>query len=230
MGVDEALLHSVATGSSPDTLRFYQWKEPTLSLGYFQSLSERHGHSASVACPVVRRSSGGGAILHDRELTYCLVMRVLDRYASQALYDAAHRSLLSVLTTGAMDAELFEGQPSPAKGAPFLCFQRRAQGDVIFHGTKICGSAQRREGCAVLQHGSLLLEKSACAPELPGIFDLSGRNWSSTEDLIAQWKTELQERLGRTIGECEDWDDAELMAAKRWKNDRFGDFGWVSRR
>ena len=71
MAVDEALLLSdERTGL---TIRFYQWEEPTLSLGYFQSLAEREQHPPSVDCPMVRRASGGGAILHDRELTYSMV-------------------------------------------------------------------------------------------------------------------------------------------------------------
>ena len=73
MAVDEALLaDDVETDAA--TLRFYRWSEPTLSLGYFQSYADRELHAASRGCAVVRRQSGGGAILHDRELTYSLVL------------------------------------------------------------------------------------------------------------------------------------------------------------
>ncbi len=73
MAVDEALLMD-AVENGVATLRFYQWSEPTLSLGYFQRYSDREQHAASRKCAVVRRQSGGGAILHDRELTYSLML------------------------------------------------------------------------------------------------------------------------------------------------------------
>src|SRR6185295_18138238 len=87
MAVDEALLETAAT-TGQATLRFYQWQEPTLSLGYFQSVADRQQHAASLDCPVVRRASGGGAILPDRELTYSVALP--QPVASSALYDACH--------------------------------------------------------------------------------------------------------------------------------------------
>ena len=73
MALDEALLESAAERGSA-TLRFYRWSEPTLSLGYFQDYAERDSHAASRNCALVRRQTGGGAILHDRELTYSLAI------------------------------------------------------------------------------------------------------------------------------------------------------------
>ena len=73
MAADEALLHTVSNTETP-VLRFYQWQSPTLSLGYFQSYADRNQHAASLEADVVRRLSGGGAILHDQELTYSLVL------------------------------------------------------------------------------------------------------------------------------------------------------------
>ena len=72
MSVDEALLQSAAHESFVPTLRFYQWDKPTLSLGYFQQYEERSQHTSSNQCPVVRRSTGGGAILHHHELPIAL--------------------------------------------------------------------------------------------------------------------------------------------------------------
>ncbi len=68
MAVDEALLEDAAL-ERRCWLRFYRWQEPTLSLGYFQSYADRRQHPASSGCPAVRRTSGGGAILHDAEVT-----------------------------------------------------------------------------------------------------------------------------------------------------------------
>ena len=73
MAVDEALLLDAAENGIA-TLRFYEWSEPTLSLGYFQRYDDRYSHAASRDCAIVRRQTGGGAILHDRELTYSLTL------------------------------------------------------------------------------------------------------------------------------------------------------------
>src|SRR3954464_5256758 len=73
MALDEALLHRAETDGMA-TLRFYGWREPTLSLGYFQQHADRALHPASENCTLIRRASGGGAILHDRELTYSIAL------------------------------------------------------------------------------------------------------------------------------------------------------------
>jgi lipoate-protein ligase A len=157
MALDEALLESAAeTGRA--TLRLYRWQAPTLSLGYFQRYEERWGHEPSAACPVVRRSSGGGAILHDRELTYSFTAVIGDRVSPsvQALYAIFHATLVDVLRSLGAEAERWPGpDPATSAAAPFLCFQRRAEGDVVLRGAKVCGSAQRRRRRAVLQHGSI---------------------------------------------------------------------------
>ena len=70
MAVDEAVLQAVNEGVSPETLRFYRWAEPTISLGYFQSFAELDEQAQPVRnLAVVRRQTGGGAILHDDEIT-----------------------------------------------------------------------------------------------------------------------------------------------------------------
>ena len=174
MAIDEFLLHRVATTKQP-VLRFYQWETATLSLGYFQSLSDRVGHDASWSCPIVRRATGGGAIVHDRELTYSLAVPISDRMndGHEALYDRIHQVVVQLLVQlGAADSRLHEGQKAEADD-PFLCFQRRAKGDVVIGAHKVLGSAQRRQKGGLLQHGSILLERSSAAPELPGIVDLA---------------------------------------------------------
>ncbi|MFM7071400.1 MAG: biotin/lipoate A/B protein ligase family protein [Planctomycetota bacterium] len=100
MAVDEALLETVglAAATPASVLRFYQWSPATLSLGYFQGLTERQFHAASRDCPLVRRASGGGAILHDRELTYSFATAVAGGLGGhEALYDAFHDTLVETL-------------------------------------------------------------------------------------------------------------------------------------
>ena len=199
MAVDEALLAEAVAGNVA-TLRFYQWNEPTLSLGYFQRYDDRHQHAASSACAIVRRQSGGGAILHDRELTYSLTLppgHPLARDAT-ALYTAVHNAFIQALAPRLAEGEpawrlRLNGKESPvaASAEPFLCFQRRACGDLLLVGEqgredvatnlapqayKILGSAQRRHRGAILQHGSFLIARSPAAPELPGWQELTGES------------------------------------------------------
>jgi lipoyl(octanoyl) transferase len=195
MAVDEVLLAD-AIDSGVATLRLYEWSEPTLSLGYFQRYDDRQRHAASNLATVVRRQSGGGAILHDRELTYSLVLPAshrLSRFA-EGLYTTVHEAIVRVLqphaTAGGDGWSLLlraNGTDLTAHEEPFLCFERQAKGDVILAspqripirttpppGRKILGSAQRRRQGAILQHGSLLLRTSPLAPEVAGFNDLRG--------------------------------------------------------
>lgn len=177
MALDEALLLGGGNNGSA-VLRFYLWSEPTLSLGYFQKCEDRECHLPSVGCKAVRRATGGGAILHDRELTYTLTLPVghpLGR-RPECLYLAIHQTLIDVLARHGIEAWLCPaGQANRPAPEPFLCFQRRAVSDVLLGEHKIAGSAQRRHRGAVLQHGSILLAGSDFAPELPGLLELTGR-------------------------------------------------------
>lgn len=230
MAVDEALLLS-APRSGP-TLHFYQWEQPTLSLGYFQSADERFQHGASSGCPVVRRSTGGGAILHDQELTYSFVMPVSqqDKTAAQPLYYAFHETLVQALAKLNIEATLVLQQPLQQidQVEPFLCFQRRTPGDVLMAGSKICGSAQRRQKEALLQHGSVLLRRSSFAPDLPGIADLAAASVSA-EELTEIWLPLLEGRLNFHF-QAGSLNPLERATAERLAEDRFGADSWSLRR
>ena len=119
MAVDEALLTQAAAGELGPVLRFYQWSPATLSLGYFQRYAERALHPPSEHCAVVRRASGGGAILHDRELTYSLVLPAGHPLAARAepLYRAVHQALIDVLAAHGLDARFWDDVQSPARAA-----------------------------------------------------------------------------------------------------------------
>ena len=231
MAVDEALLHSASQPTGRETLRFYQWSEPTLSLGYFQHHIERNQHHASRTCDMVRRSTGGGAILHDQELTYSFTTPVGNRLINKAaqFYDLLHDSLIEALSQlGVSCASCPCTFRVPRQKEPFLCFQRRAQGDVICDGAKVGGSAQRRHRTALLQHGSVLLTKSAHAPELPGIEELAGLRISA-DCLISAWLPLIEQHLNlqqvRTTCSKE-----ESAWAKSFVNDKFGCHDWTNRR
>jgi lipoate-protein ligase A len=196
MAVDEVLLDRAQERAIP-CLRIYGWDKPTLSLGYFQSYSDRQQHAASQDCPAMRRLTGGGAILHDNEITYSVVLPGDHPLAARRdeLYNAIHGCLIEALASFGVTARLREsGITAKAAIEPFLCFQRRSPGDVLLGDHKICGSAQRRRNGAVLQHGSLLWRVSAAAPELPGLADLVSRP-TPLDKLVETWLSGLAGRL-----------------------------------
>lgn len=184
MAVDEALLDWSRKLGKP-ILRFYRWNEPTLSLGYFQKYTERENHRPSLEITAVRRRSGGGAIVHDRELTYSLAAPPGHAFSTKQrlfLYQTVHRALIDVLRQTGIDAQLVSEASTKPKydDKEFLCFKRFADGDIVSFKNqepiKIVGSAQYRDKYGgVLQHGSLLLDRSVAAPELKGIRQLIDR-------------------------------------------------------
>jgi lipoate-protein ligase A len=230
MAVDEALLDSVAAEPYP-ALRFYRWSQPTLSLGYFQSYSERAAHAPSLHCPLVRRQTGGGAILHDHELTYSLVVPCADPLAQEParLYGAVHDALIEVLVALGCQATLQRDAVADQEHQqPFLCFLRRAPGDVLLGPIKICGSAQRRRRGAILQHGSLLLARSTAAPELPGILERSGRRMDPGE-LATGWGRGIAERL-RFLLVPREISLAQRQAAQKLSAEKYSHARWNQRR
>jgi lipoate-protein ligase A len=244
MAVDETLLEAAADDGQC-TLRFYQWAEPTLSLGYFQACADRAGHEASRHSAVVRRASGGGAIMHDIDVTYSLA--VPDRHPLAAgrlhTYRIVHNALIEVLAALGIQASLFgcdaagcgcgnASSPTPLPPAmrrePFLCFQRRAAGDVLVKGEKVAGSAQRRCRGAVLQHGSVLLARSAAAPELDGLKELTDKTFL-VEEFIQAWLQRLSASLAirwRKGG----LSDAQRRRVTQLVAEKYGSPAWTNAR
>jgi len=260
MAVDEALLIDAAENGVA-TLRFYQWSEPTLSLGYFQRYADRYQHPPSRDCAMVRRQTGGGAILHDRELTYSLTLPASHALArrSQALYAAVHDAFIAAIEPALAAAHpgwtlhRREGKSELSPNdEPFLCFQRQARGDVVlvaknalgdaaFHAAreprsdwKILGSAQRRHRGAILQHGSLLLEKSSAAPELPGLRDVAASE-SDLPQLVAPRQLAiavsgpLAAALEMCLRNCQFPSELESIA-EEIANRKYGHGSWTNRR
>lgn len=231
MAVDESLLVSAAEDGIC-TLRFYGWEVPTLSLGYFQEYADRERHEASQKCPCVRRASGGGAIMHDREITYSYSVPPTAVWAKRhlALYEAFHGALIEVLADVGFSAALSRPPGSLRdQASPFLCFERRAFGDVLVGEAKIAGSAQRRFNGAVVQHGSILIERSPCAPELPGLNDLDGGRESTEDELLTRWQHKLAEGLELYFSPGE-LTDIERTRADRLTAEKYAADGWNCRR
>jgi lipoate-protein ligase A len=192
MAVDEALLESAVAGRACTT-RWYRWNQATLSIGYFQRPEEAHCDRRFAGLPVVRRLTGGGAIVHHHELTYSCTLPAWHPLATNVrdLYSAVHETIIRVLAGFRFDAGL-RGIADAHRRAEFLCFGRGDDFDVVMSGRKVVGSAQRRRKGAVLQHGSLLLRRSEWASEFPGVFDCAGH---------AVPEADLVEQLSRAVSE-----------------------------
>ena len=228
MAVDQALLES-ANELECITLRFYFWERPTISLGYFQPIESRNKHRASRGCDLVRRATGGGAIVHDRELTYSLCVPASNRWAAdnQVIYNEIHRVIIGVLAGEGADGRLCP-QARKTDPEPFLCFQRRAEGDILMGEDKIGGSAQRRVKNALLQHGSLLVAKSDSAPELPGINEIAGLRLDR-KSLIEPCADAIAGRLGLEL-ELGKLSESEIELAASVEKRQFGNAVWNGRR
>lgn len=230
MAVDELLLEEAASAERA-TLRFYEWSQPTLSLGYFQPIAQRAAHLPSRNCAIVRRCTGGGAILHDRELTYSLTLPSKHPLAADtiALYRKLHGALVAALGSLGAEAAINETRCGHAPDhEPFLCFERREVGDVLIGRAKIAGSAQRRRHGGLLQHGSVLLARSQAAPELPGVEELTGRPLRPAE-LRGVWRNELADRLELRF-EPATLDGQQRRRVEAIAAERYADAGWTGKR
>jgi lipoate-protein ligase A len=209
MAMDAALL-DLGMSRTKSVVRIYEWSEPTITLGYFQAIAES-GDSPFPKLPSVRRLTGGGAILHDRELTYSCVIPVTHPVRENAsdLYVLVHQALIRLLrrcgvpcclrsefdAAAALTKEGTIGSSELVRALePFLCFLRSNPNDIVHvSGVKIVGSAQRRRKGVTLQHGSIMLAASSVAPSLHGIHELS-RDFD-----VDRFRRELPETIAESI-------------------------------
>ena len=164
MAIDEALMfHAARTGEW--VLRVYSWSTPTLSFGRNQTALGAYdrGRLADRGVGVVRRPTGGRAILHDREVTYSVVGPVLNAGDLGESYARINRLLIAALHRLGLHAEVVDRTDSlPAaeleRRGPLPCFHHPSAGEITLQGRKLVGSAQWRSSDALLQHGSILVD------------------------------------------------------------------------
>ena len=227
MARDEAMLESAAERAVA-SLRFYTWREPTLSLGYFQAGASR---SAPRFTPLswVRRSTGGAGIVHHRELTYSFALPAKAEWKSPTSWICRfHQLLRDVLAERNVESRLVV-RGEEQKFGEFLCFLHHTAGDLVVSGSKVAGSAQRKLRGAILQHGSILLQASEHAPELPGIHDLAGRRLFTDASLAAL----LAEKFAVATGarrESGDWSAGELERIPVILGEKYASEEWNARR
>jgi lipoate-protein ligase A len=165
MAVDEAISEAVRQEISPPTLRLYRWSRPSLSIGHFQKISEVNiDYCDKMNYPVVRRLTGGRAILHDAELTYSFSARTGSPPFSTSLhenYTVISNAILLGLKTCGIKADIsFERKKNSGFRNP-ACFKSVSYGEIKINGKKVIGSAQKRYSNGFMQHGSILLNFDA---------------------------------------------------------------------
>jgi lipoate-protein ligase A len=215
MAVDEAMLLAHSNGEVPPTLRFYGWKPAAVSIGYFQKAESQIDLQACQArgFDVVRRLTGGRAVLHDGELTYSIVVKEDYPFLPKTI-TASYRYLSEGLLLGLKQLGVAVKMTIPLSTygqkvkqvSSAACFDAPSHYEITYEGRKLVGSAQVRKQGVVLQHGSILIrfspETVAAILQLP-----SAQLRERTAALLKKRAVSLDEILGRPIG------FAELSAA-----------------
>jgi lipoyl(octanoyl) transferase len=152
MALDEALLENVSQIGKP-VLRFYGWTEPAATFGYFQKYAEVE--RATHLRPLIRRPTGGGIVPHDADWTYSFIVPPNHEwYSLKAIesYRRIHEWIQNAFTKLKIKTEL---APCCKKSAPGQCFVGYEKFDLLWHGKKVAGAAQRRNKLGLLIQGSV---------------------------------------------------------------------------
>lgn len=168
MALDEALLQWVSQNQIPPVLRFYRWNPATLSLGYFQKVEKEINLEAvrEQQLGLVRRLTGGRAVLHDQELTYSVIVPENHPRMPKTVTEA-YRIISEGIRLGfqhlGINAYFAMPQSKEEKNALLkpnsaVCFETPSYYELVVDGKKIAGSAQTRQQGVILQHGSILLD------------------------------------------------------------------------
>mgnify|MGYP001562315732 CR=1 FL=1 len=180
MALDEVLARAQARADAIPSLRFYRWEKPSVSIGYFETVEKvaKHYQAAKNHLAVVRRLTGGGAVYHDKDLTFSLCLRLPSAYFSSEV-KASYLRINEAIRLGLKadfpaidfaDCRRLAGEKNTAlsvsarqKGR--VCFEALSCYDLLLHGKKILGASQRRIGPTFLHQSTLFLEGGAAMLE-----------------------------------------------------------------
>lgn len=202
MAIDEALLESSGRGEAPPCLRLYAWQPPCLSLGHAQpwadvDLERLRAHGWEV----VRRPTGGRAILHTDELTYSITAPPEEPHVAGTLLDSYNRlaqALLAAARDLGLPVDMKEGSRQPPGTTNPVCFEVPSTYEITVHGKKLIGSAQARRRDGVLQHGSLPLSGDLTRICQALVFPNEAARLTAAERLLAR-ATTVEAVLGRAV-------------------------------
>ena len=238
MAIDEAILRGVAAALAPPTLRFYAWEPPSLSLGRAQPATDVDLQALQAAgFGLVRRPTGGKAILHVDELTYSVVVLEREPRVAGGIVDS-YRRLSAGLIRGLERlgvANLAADRKADNHGLEGpVCFEVPSDYEITAGGRKLAGSAQMRARGVVLQHGAVPLHGDitricavlAAHPDparvrarATTVADASGRAvaWDAAADAMAESFAEaLNLRFERGALTREEWACAEALRAEKY--------------
>ncbi len=190
MAIDEALLTQLVNGESLPTLRFYRWKKPTVSLGYFQKLKEFNlDIIKEKQLDIVRRPTGGRAVLHWEEVTFCLNIPSGNR-GLWDIFKSIHEAIGKGLNILGIPAKVLpmsietDEEPGGKSLRTSACFASPSRYELTLNGKKIAGSAQKKFGDFMLIHGSIPIKSN-----FRTLFDLL--TFPDEESRISAYKTAM---------------------------------------
>jgi lipoate-protein ligase A len=252
MAIDEALLHAVAAGESPPVLRFYRWRPATVSLGYAQSVHTDLDLELCKAAGlgVVRRATGGRAVLHDNELTYAIIAPLATAAFGHSVLDC-YRGISEILQKTlqqlGLPAQLVPGKPKGGQRNAMraVCFSAPSQYELVVEGRKVAGSAQKRCADAFLQHGSIPVEIDLellgrvlrVATDNPRAGSLESVGWLNrwldpavSVARVEEVFTEVFAQHQQLAWQRSQLTAAEDKAAQRWYREQFSAADWTMKR
>ncbi len=216
MSIDHAILEAVAAGEALPTLRLYAWQPACLSLGYAQSFADVEPERLlAFGWDVVRRMTGGRAILHADELTYSVALpsgHALVAGDVVSSYRRLSQALLAGLRILGVTPQADRQASGPGHSGP-VCFEVPSHYEITFRGKKLIGSAQVRKFGGVLQHGAIPL-----GGDITRIVDaLAFPDEAQREQeraRLRQRAVTLSDALGRTVG----WEEAAAIVTRGFQN------------
>ncbi len=216
MAIDHAILEAVVEGKAPPTLRLYAWEPACLSLGYAQPFADVDtARLAMLGWDVVRRMSGGRALLHADELTYSVAMpRGHTLVAGDVL--SSYRRLSKALVAGLRVLGVSPQSDQRADGSSYdgpMCFEVPSHYEITVAGRKLIGSAQVRKFGGVLQHGAIPLSGNITRIVEALAYPSEAQRENARAHLRQRALT-LDEALGRSVG----WEEAAAALVHGFQN------------
>ena len=216
MAVDESVLEHIGRGESQPTLRLYAWAPPCLSLGHAQPFSDADlDRLAARGWEMVRRPTGGRAILHTDELTYSVIASSDEPHMAGSVLESYNRLALALLhAVRSLDVDAQSNPLSVEAGVPGaanhaspnpVCFEVPSAYEITVAGRKLIGSAQARRREGVLQHGSLPLTGDLARITEGLVFPDEASRMDAARRLLSRALT-VESALGRPVS----WDQAAL--------------------
>ena len=204
MAIDEALLETAVV----PTIRFYRWRSPALSFGYFGKFSDVAIYAAER--DLVRRWTGGGIVFHGDDLTYSIVIPASDPVfdkSSISIYENIHRALADALNEVGERAVVAGGvdpggialrKHAAVSASGCNCFANPVPADVMMGGRKIAGAAQRRTRRGLLQQGSIqgIIMKTDLAQKFARALSANCNEFEANEDIFRRAREFAQQKYG----------------------------------